>query len=259
MVKFSVVVLLALAAVMSASNAVKLDCEFQTLHGWNAVSSVDGAGSVYGGIIKNMKVTEKTIVTGVSGAHLYNNEDSGVIGLNIYEPSVCHIIPDGLGDIYKNLEAFAVWKSALKTVTSADLKQFPKLREIWLYENELQYLESNLFEFNPSLEYMNFKNNKIKFIGANFFNYLPKLSKAVFWYNVCINDEATDATQLEKIRNDIKTKCSFKDETTDEFGFVEGDNKLSWLHFEILRFRLWALHQEISLYRSTKGCSISIG
>lgn len=52
MVKFVVVALLALAAFVAASNAVKLDCEFQTLHGWNVVSSVDGAGSVYGGIIK---------------------------------------------------------------------------------------------------------------------------------------------------------------------------------------------------------------
>jgi hypothetical protein len=39
---------------------------------------------------------------------------------------------------------------------------------LWLGRNDLEWLESDLFAFNPELSMISFEeNNKVKFIGAN--------------------------------------------------------------------------------------------
>ncbi len=185
---------------------IVVECEYQISHGWKLIDNPDN--DPYGCFIKKtLNVNSKTTVTSATGQHYYDNDESGVVALNIYE-GTCEIIPSGFGSVFPNVEYVSIWSAKLKTVSSADIQQFNKLREIWIYANDLEYLESNLFEYNPNVEYINFKSNKIKYVGGNFFESLPRLQKATFWYNPCVSSEADDAAALEAIKSEIREKCS---------------------------------------------------
>lgn len=185
---------------------IVVECDYQTSHGWKLIDNP--ANDPYGCYIrKTLNVKSKTSVTSATGTQYYGNDESGVVALSIYE-GTCEVIPSGFGAVFPNVEFFQIWSAKLKTVSSADIQQFTKLREIWLYANELEYLESNLFEYNTNVEYINFKNNKIKYIGGNFFEGLPKLRAASFYDNACTSSEAEDASSLENVKNEIRQKCS---------------------------------------------------
>ncbi|XP_037049116.1 digestive cysteine proteinase 1-like [Bradysia coprophila] len=185
-----------------------VECEYRTSHGWKLLENQDPANDPYGCYMKNtLNVNSKTSVTRSTGQHDHHKDESDVAALSIYK-SVCEIIPSGFNSVFPNVEFFAIGASKLKTVSSADLQQFKKLREIWLYSNDLEYLESNLFEYTPHVEYINFNRNKIKFIGGNFFGNLPNLQKASFHDNVCTSREAYDAASLKKIKAETTQSCS---------------------------------------------------
>lgn len=185
---------------------IVVECEYQTSHGWKLIDNPDN--DPYGCYIrKTLNVKRKTSVTSATGQHYDNYDESDVVALSIYE-GTCEFIPSGFGSVFPNVEFFQIWSAKLRHVSSADIQQFNKLREIWLYTNELEYLESNLFEYNPNVEYIKFKSNKIKYIGGNFFENLPNLQRASFYDNVCTSTEADDASTLENVKNEIRQKCS---------------------------------------------------
>ncbi|KAJ6644201.1 Cathepsin L, partial [Pseudolycoriella hygida] len=213
---------------ITKSLQIVVECEYQISHGWKLIDNPDN--DPYGCYIKKtLNVNTKTSVTSATGQHYYDNDESGVHALNIYE-GTCEVIPSGLGSVFPNVEFFTIWNAKLKTVTSEDIQQFSKLREIWLYTNELEYLQSNLFEYNPNVEYINFKSNKIKYIGGNFFESLPKLTAASFYDNTCTSSEANDAAALEEIKNEIKQKCSLAG-TGDDIG--DNAKTIGWDDFII--------------------------
>lgn len=205
-VKGLTVAFLMVTVFIRQSLQIVVECEYQTSHGWTLIDNPDN--DPYGCYIrKTLNVNSKTSVTSATGQHYYDNDESGVVALSIYE-GTCEVIPSGFGSVFPNVEYFQIWNSKLKTVSSADIQQFSRLREIWLYTNELEYLESNLFEYNTNVEYINFKSNKIKFIGGNFFENLPNLRSASFYDNTCTSREANDAASLEDVKNEIRQRCS---------------------------------------------------
>lgn len=193
-----------ITVLVPTSFQIVVDCEYKISHGYK---TVDYENDPYGCFITALNVKSKTTVTSATGTHLYGNTDTGVKALVVYE-KICEVIPSGLGSVFPNIEYFTIWNSTLKTVTSTDIQQFSNLLELWLYVNDLEYLESNLFEYNPKVKYIHFNSNKIKYIGGNFFKNLPNLEKASFWYNPCITGEANDTASLEVIKNEAQQKCS---------------------------------------------------
>lgn len=240
---FAGLLIVASALFLSAS-ALKVDCEFKTSNGWDVL------GSPYGCFITNMAVTDKQQVTGASGSHLYGNTNNEVKVFNIYG-GVCNILPSGFGTVFKNLEGLTVWNAALQTISSEDFKEFSGLREIYIYANQIVYLESNLFEFNPKMEFIHFQNNKIKYIGSNFFNQLPKLKFADFHSNVCIDDDAKDAAKLESLRKQIDSKCAYGGSEV-----AVGSNKATLQLIETLQFRVYLLQLQVLTFQGIKGCSL---
>lgn len=190
-------------------NTFQLDveCGYQPSTGFKVVGKKSGEEEPYACIARTLNIRGKTVLSGATGQHEAGHTNVNVKCFYIYG-GICEIIPSGVGSIYPNIEALTVWNSTLKTVSSEDLQQFPNLREIWLYDNQLEFVPSNLFQFNAKVQYINFKNNAIKYIGGNFFNVLSHLKGAEFWSNVCIDDAAADASQLEAIKMKIKEKCS---------------------------------------------------
>ena len=89
-------------------------------------------------------------------------------------------VPEGFGFFFPNTEVFSCGGCHLHYIEKTDLRQFPKLKVLNLYENRLRYLPGDLFEYIPQLEYFTVSNNPIKSIGKGFFNHSPKLKQFYF-------------------------------------------------------------------------------
>lgn len=196
---------------------------------WKIVEGPHTPFSPYGCVLTQLRIKSKLLVRNVTGTHLDGRSNDDVRTLKIIGGGIiassggsansskvlsfCEIIPAGIGSIFPNIEALTVWRSNLKSVSSVDLQQFGNLREIWLFVNELEYLESKLFQYNPNVQVVSFNGNSIKFIGESFFDFLPNLQQAFFHYNRCVDGYATDDTKLISLKNEIKEKCSVNETT----------------------------------------------
>lgn len=66
-------------------------------------------------------------------------------------------IPKSLSTFLPQLVAISIVECGLKEIHRFDLKNFTKLRELHLHSNEIEFLEENLFRFNPDMQVGKFK------------------------------------------------------------------------------------------------------
>lgn len=135
----------------------------------------------------------------VSGKHQDWNSNASVKSVGIGE-SNCFYFPLDVEKFFGNLEGFTIQKSKLSEIRKEDLKQLKNLRMIDLYFNEIQYLERNLFEFNPKLEYIAVHDNKITHIDPHVFDKLiGKLNVLLIARNICQLGDSWNKNDLLRI------------------------------------------------------------
>ena len=99
----------------------------------------------------NLQITSRgQTVTSVNGQDLNTFNGSNFKTIEIGQQTV-HFLPNGLGNFFPNLEEMRIDKSSLKEVNKDDLAQLPKLKQLWLFNNDFQSLPSDLFEGNSEL------------------------------------------------------------------------------------------------------------
>jgi hypothetical protein len=124
---------------------------------------------------------------------------------------VIKFFPKNLTNFFKNLEIVQIHNSNIKTITKDDLKQFNgKLKALQLQGNEIEVIESSLFDDNKNLEMFWVYNNKIKLVEEGAFNGLANLNCLLFSLNPCTDykDDAEDSLSmvLAVIRS-VERKC----------------------------------------------------
>lgn len=108
----------------------------------------------------------------------------------------------------RRLEGLQIQHSQLKSIEKADLQQFPSLRLLWLRQNDLEHLSSDLFKFNKNLESIDFAFNKLRFVGANLLQPLQHLRDASFVEAGCIDLFAFRPVGLATLESKLIAKCS---------------------------------------------------
>lgn len=121
-------------------------------------------------------------------------------------------MPKGIGKLLPNLEGIQISKAKLASIDIQDLKPFKNVIKLYLHSNELEVLDTNLFEFNVELRIVHLARNKLKFIGMNILEPLPKLEKAYFDNNPCINLQAASPHSLAHLKAQINEKCQLTNE-----------------------------------------------
>lgn len=139
----------------------------------------------------------------------------------IYQSPLCNFIPTGITNYFKNLTILVVAHTGLKSVTKEDLQPFKHLRGLYLDNNQLEFLEEDLFMFNPRLQEINFSKNKLKYIAYNVLDSLAFLKKADFLKNRGINIGATGLEQIEILKKVLSKK--FKPRTQK---ILEGNDEV---------------------------------
>ena len=216
---------------------LSIDCWFGSINYWSVIH--EGTGCVMYDIrgAKNVKETITNVTGTLSEGTTF--KDIKVVDMRGF----CNFIPDGFDKYFENLEGFSSYNTSMLTVSSADLKQFPKLREIWVYYNLLEYLPSNLFEYNPNIEFIHFQQNKIKYIDPEFFTKIPKLIGAKFGGNECIDRNVSEVEYLILLKREIKKKCSSK-AGPNEISQETASLQIDFLYLEIVK-----LEKEITMLK----------
>ncbi|CRK89641.1 CLUMA_CG003375, isoform A [Clunio marinus] len=124
----------------------------------------------------------------------------------IYRSPACHFIPQGISNNFRNLTVLVLSYTGLKSLTNEDLKPFKQLRGLYVDNNLLETLETDLFMYNPKLREISFNENKIKRIAFNILDKLVMLQKAEFYRNHCIDMGAETFHQLENLKLVLKKK-----------------------------------------------------
>jgi len=150
-------------------------------------------------------------VDSISGTHQAGFNDDNVNAFRIHDIGQLHYFPRGLNKFFKNLKGIAINYSGLKEIHQCDLKDFPKMELLYLFGNNLEILEENLFEFNPNLEIISLRYNKISHIDPNVFNKLTKLHSLNFESNKCVTSSATNPSEVKTIIRIANYRCTNSD------------------------------------------------
>jgi hypothetical protein len=115
--------------------------------------------------------------------------------------------PKFTGPFAGRIEALSFYSCKLKVISKDEFEQFPMLRQLKLIWNNLEWLNSDLFDFNKNIEVIDFYGNqRLKFIGANLLDLLPNLQKVNFQNCGCL-DHSVFGPWLSDVKNALKTKC----------------------------------------------------
>jgi Leucine-rich repeat (LRR) protein len=158
--------------------------------------------------LNGLKITERGAVMSPS-----QFDDVNKITWLVIRNQTVHYIPKFTVKLAKRLTFLVISRCGLKEVRKEDLKQFPQLKTLALDKNDLEWLEGDLFVFNPVLELVMFSlSRKLKYIGENLLDSLPKLENAWFDHAGCINDFTISSRELKAFKTKLKSEC--KDEPT---------------------------------------------
>lgn len=153
----------------------------------------------------------ETSVTAVQGLHLDERNNNDVVSLAAIQTRNIDLMPNNIGSFFPNIEAVEFMDGSTSSISAENLQQFPNLRSLNLYGLNLISLSSDLFTYNPDLEWLDVQVNQIELVGLNLLDNLPKLTTARFSRNVCINMNANTRQEVEALQLELRLRCSFLD------------------------------------------------
>lgn len=187
-----------------------MDCKFE-------MKSLAFVPSARACVVKNLTITSPSdTITSISNHNTNKTEETirqqniKVIWIQNQSVKGVHYIPNGLDYFFPNLEGIFIMNSRLKKIERSDLKAFWNLKQLTLFDNDLETLDSDLFVNNTNLRYVNFGLNKLRVVGENIFKPTAKIEQAYFHRNTCIDREASYKELMIRLVIDLKEQCSIK-------------------------------------------------
>lgn len=104
-----------------------------------------------------------------------------------FEKCLMKKLPPGLSEKFPNCEILSVNKCGLEEITINEISGFQHLKTLWLPNNELTSLPSDLFTENPTITNISFKGNKLINIGRGILDPLANILCVDFKANIRID------------------------------------------------------------------------
>lgn len=182
-----------------------------------------------------------------------NQQDKSVNAFLVHNQN-CEYFPN-ISDFFGNIEGIAIQKSNLRKITKKDLKGFKNLKSISLFGNRLKIIENELFRYNPKLELVSLFNNQLQPIFPSAFDNIINLKILYLNSNPCINQDALQSSDIEKIKCEIVSKCKV-DEQLREFAEIESqsmkfseENEKLQASFDSLNRNFVSIKRDLERYR----------
>lgn len=126
----------------------------------------------------------------------------------IYRSPLCYYVPAGIADNFKNIKVLVIAYTGLKVIRQKDLKPLKNLQNLYLDNNQLTFLEKDLFAFNTDIIDINLANNQISFVAPNVFEPLTKLNGFNFSENVCFKRKPNSGETALELKTAVAEHCS---------------------------------------------------
>lgn len=147
-------------------------------------------------------------VQGVSKHHLPGKTRHDVKMLTVTSQKVLSI-PDDIGVHFPILEVVRFSYCQMREVHSEHLQQFPSLKILYLANNKLSEIPSDLFRYTQRVTYVNFESNHITVIGYQFFNNLKSLTLIYLKENPCTKRSNLAASDIKGWKELVQRKCDY--------------------------------------------------
>lgn len=216
---------------LSLSNSLIIDCHY------DHELFFDDLKVAYTCSVKHLLITSETErnITEVKGEHILvpGSTKKDVTQLYITKQNMSHF-PRTFTDFFENIVAVHAGNNHLKYLDRFDLQSFIKLRFLYLFKNEIEFLQSDLFQDTPHLQYVSIHSNRLKHIGSKMLAPLKDLRTAYFNKNICIDQQAVHSEyDVAELRLEIAQKCS---DITDEdlyLNLKENQSKLDQIEQKV--------------------------
>lgn len=129
---------------------------------------------------------------------------------------VMHFMPRFEKNLAQRLKGIFFYDCHMKAIERDDMRQFPNVESLTLGQNNLEWLDDDLFEFNPKLKLVNVAFNQISMIGAKTFEPLKNLKELWVGGNVCKVKSAYDMEKVQELKATILEKCVYDPEVVAE-------------------------------------------
>lgn len=188
--------------IATLSSCITIDCEFKTdfIHDWGDRYSCR--------TIKFITKDGDKRINLVNGDHLKGRMNENVTqyfarGLNVER------FPSGLGDYFVGLEVVRISVCNMRLLIKSDMEGLGRLKYLDLIGNKIEKLDSNAFDHAPKLIEVILNNNRLQFIGAQFLESLKNIQSISFGGNICVTSYSKHSSeQLARLKTEINLKCS---------------------------------------------------
>jgi Leucine-rich repeat (LRR) protein len=193
-------------------------------------------------VLYTCKITEASItksgteISSFAGTHLSGKWNDDVTSI-YFENTTVQYFPRSLIKIFPNLKVLQIYKCGLREITREDLVGLETLEELYLEENHLTSLPSNLFVGLRKLIRFSFLGNKLKFLNSKLLKQIAEndLQYVDFRLNPSISafyelpGTNKSVESLQKLMDIIDEKCELpKDKKKEDFvyNFAQGFHEL---------------------------------
>lgn len=171
----------------------------------------------------SIKKSDDRTVQSFIGVHKDGKSDKDVKGIRFQYTSV-ECFPLGLNEIFPDVILMSIYECGLKEIKQNDLKGLEGLEAIYLRNNQLTSLPSNLFANMTKLKSVNFCGNKLEFLTSKLLE--PIVNNGLTYVNfrgnknidmVFAQKDSKNLLTIERLMKNIDTNCNVpEDEAKDE-------------------------------------------
>lgn len=174
--------LLVVPSTFLASKALRLNCNYSVTNAWK-ISSLYTCKAVVNYYGNSRAIDE------VSSNHMSGKSNNDVKALVIDNQNI-GFVPYNISRFFPNLESLRMHKTSISSVNRDSLRGLTKLRELYLYVNNIESISADMFIDNPYMAYITFDNNLVKHVAPKVFDYLYYLVTLYMRSNTCLNDRS---------------------------------------------------------------------
>jgi hypothetical protein len=189
-----------LLAVFDSSTSIILDCNYSSYQDWPLKG-------LYACDIKNIQVTnDNEIVTGVSQNHNAGKSNFDVDVLYV-KGKTLHYLPRHIEKFFPNLKGITVFTSKTKVLRRQDIAPFSRLLFVFMNEGLIEAIDGDLFDDNPTIQYVSFTLNPLTNVAPNAFDSLKQLKEIHCFQCKCYSTQNIDITQIAQIKLGFASHC----------------------------------------------------
>lgn len=174
--------LLIVSSTFLPSKALRLNCNYSVTNSWK-ISSLYTCKAVV------VYFGDTRAITEVSSNHMSGKWNNDVKAIVIDNQNI-GFVPYNISRFFPNLESLRMHKTSISSVNRDSLRGLNRLRELYLYINNIISIPSDMFIDNPYMAYITFDNNLVKHVAPKVFDHLYYLVTLYIRSNPCLNDRS---------------------------------------------------------------------